>query len=166
MDTYLAIASKRDTRSYADRPIPEEVERRILDAGRVAGSARNRQDWRFLVIESDELRQRLAETVYAPTNVLGASLVVAIVGTAGGLDAGRCAQNMMLAAWNDGVVSCPNGLSDPDGAAALLGEEDERVIVVLSFGYSTRGGDPERRSAEEWLARADRKPLDQLVERR
>ena len=165
MDTYLAIASKRDTRSYADRPIPAEVEGRILEAGRVAGSARNRQDWRFLVIESDELRRRVAEKVYAPANVLGAKLVIAIVGTAGGLDAGRCAQNMMLAAWNDGVVSCPNGIADPDGAAALLGEEDERVIVVLSFGYSTRGADPERRSAEEWLAQADRKPLGELVVR-
>lgn len=43
MDTLLAIASKRDTRSYANRPVPEEVERRILDAGRLSGSARNRQ---------------------------------------------------------------------------------------------------------------------------
>ncbi len=45
MDAFLAIASKRDTRRYADAQIPQEVERRILEAGRVSGSARNRQPW-------------------------------------------------------------------------------------------------------------------------
>ena len=43
VDAFLAIASKRDTRRYADRPVPEEVVQRVLQAGRVAGSARNRQ---------------------------------------------------------------------------------------------------------------------------
>jgi hypothetical protein len=43
VDTFLAIASKRDTRRYADEVIPEEVVERILNAGRMAGSARNRQ---------------------------------------------------------------------------------------------------------------------------
>jgi len=49
VDTFLAIASKRDTRRYADQAVPEEVLRRILEAGRVSGSARNRQPWRFTV---------------------------------------------------------------------------------------------------------------------
>jgi nitroreductase len=43
MDTFLAVASRRETREYADRPIPDEITRRILDAGRLAGSARNLQ---------------------------------------------------------------------------------------------------------------------------
>ncbi|MGH2950021.1 MAG: nitroreductase family protein [Solirubrobacteraceae bacterium] len=46
MDAYLAVASKRDQREYAERPIPEDAVRRILDAGRIAGSAKNRQPWR------------------------------------------------------------------------------------------------------------------------
>ena len=45
MDTYLAIVSKRDTRRYADKPIPADVVERILNAGRVTGSASNRQPW-------------------------------------------------------------------------------------------------------------------------
>ncbi len=53
-----------------------------------------------------ERREKLADAVYEPTNVRGAQLVIAIVGTRP-LDLGRCAQNMMLAAWNDGVASCP-----------------------------------------------------------
>lgn len=165
MDTFLAITSKRDTRRYADRPIPEDVAERILDAGRLAGSARNRQPWRFLVVESAERREQLAAAVYAPDNVRGARLVVAIVGSSG-LDGGRCMQNMMLAAWNDGVVSCPNGIADTERAREALGlGEDEPVAVVLTFGYPERERDPERRSPEEWSARADRKPLDELVER-
>jgi len=164
-DTFLAIASKRDTRSYSDRPVPPEVERRILEAGRVAGSARNRQPWRFVVVESRERRERLAQAVYVAENIRGARLVVAIVGPAG-LDAGRCAQNMMLAAWSEGVASCPNGIADPAAAVEALGlEEEESAAAVLGFGYPARGGDPERRSADEWLARADRKPLDELVSR-
>ena len=66
MDTYLAVASKRDTRRYASRPIPADVVDRILDAGRLAGSARNRQPWRFVVIEDEDVRGRIAETVYEP----------------------------------------------------------------------------------------------------
>jgi nitroreductase len=43
VDVFQAIVSKRDTRRYADRPVPDDVERRILEAGRITGSARNRQ---------------------------------------------------------------------------------------------------------------------------
>jgi nitroreductase len=43
VDTFLAITSKRDTRQYARRPIPDDVAGRILEAGRLADSARNRQ---------------------------------------------------------------------------------------------------------------------------
>jgi nitroreductase len=49
MDTFLAIASKRDQRKYADREIPEEVVRRILEAGRIAGSAGNKQPYQLLL---------------------------------------------------------------------------------------------------------------------
>lgn len=163
MDTYLAVASKRDERRYDGRPVPADVVGRILDAGRLAGSAKNRQPWRFLVVESEERRERLADAVYAPANVRGATLVVAIAG--GGMDLGRCAQNMMLAAWNDGVVSSPNGLRNPAAAAAALDLEEGEVRIVLSFGYPARPRDPDSRPAEEWSTRANRRPLHELVTR-
>jgi nitroreductase len=87
MDTSLAIASKRDIRRYGDRPIPEKVERRILDAGRLAGSARNRQPWRLVMVESTDRRTQLAEGIYAPENVHQGQLMLAIVGSSG-LDGG------------------------------------------------------------------------------
>jgi nitroreductase len=160
VDGWLAIASRRDVRAYADTPVPKDVETRILDAGRLSGSARNRQLWEFVVVETKQAE--LAEAVYAPENVLGAKLVVAIVGAAGGMDVGRCAQNMMLAAWNDGVASCPNGIKDPDTAARICGGD---VKAILSFGYPAKPREPESRTPEEWSAAANRKPLDELVRR-
>lgn len=169
MDVGLAIASKRDTRRYAAEPLPDGVPERILDAGRLAGSARNRQPWRFLVVGDPSAQRQLAEAVHTPANVLGAPFVVAVVTPAGrgSFDAGRAAQNMMLAAWGEGVVSCPNGIADPAGAHAALGlAEGHEVVTVLSFGRSVTVRDPTRHSREEWSARADRKPLDALVEHR
>jgi nitroreductase len=166
MDTFLAIASKRDQRQYDDREISEETARRILDAGRISGSAANRQPWRFVAVRDRSLLERVAETVYEPANLLGAKLAVAIVvSDSPGFDCGRAAQNMMLAAWNEGVTSCPNGMPDPARAAVALGlPEGERPLNILTFGYPSRPRDPETRSAEEWIARAKRKPFDEVVE--
>jgi nitroreductase len=169
VDTFLAVASKREVRDYAGRPIPEDAVQRILDAGRISGSSRNRQPWRFIVVESPSLRERLAEAVYAPGNVRGAALVVVIAVQGRGptaFDAGRAAQNMMLTAWNDHVGSCPNGVPDPDAVARLLDlDEGEHPAIVLTFGYPARTRDPQRHEAIEWIERADRKPFDQTVVR-
>ncbi|HVA00003.1 MAG TPA: nitroreductase family protein [Gaiellaceae bacterium] len=158
MDAFLAIASKRDERRYqSDRPVAAEDVQRILDAGRLSGSSRNTQKWQFVVV-SDQAA--LAEAVYAPENVQTAGLVVAIIGEAFPFDVGRCAQNMMLAAWDLGIVSCPNGTRDADLAASIAGGE---VKMILSFGYPQRELHVEERSAEDWSASAKRKPLDDLV---
>jgi len=157
VETFLAIASKRDERRYADRPVAEDDVLRILDAGRLSGSSQNKQLWNFVVVSDTAA---LADAVWAPENVQTAGLVVAIVGDAGMFDVGRCAQNMMLAAWDVGVVSCPNGIKDAPRAAELVGGE---VKMILSFGYPVRELDVEARSAEEWSAAAKRKPLDDLV---
>ena len=168
MDAYLAVASKREVREYADRPLEPEAERRILDAGRVAGSSKNRQARRFVVVRDDGVREEVASSVYDGDTVRGAALVVAIVvGPKGptAFDAGRAAQNMMLAAANDGIGSCPNGVADAERLRAALGHgEDEKVVIVLAFGYPLRPRrDPESQPAEEWVARADRRPFEEIV---
>jgi nitroreductase len=168
VDAYLAVASKRDWRRFADRPIPEDVVTRILDGGRLAGSAVNRQPWTFVVVDGTELKELLAETVYAADNIRGAPLVVAITTgqASSALDVGRAMQNMMLVAWNDGVVSCPNGMPDPAAAGRVLGlEEGLLPVIIASFGYPARPVNPDDRTAEEWSAQANRKPLEQVVRR-
>jgi nitroreductase len=169
MDALLAIASKREVRRYTDRPLPDELQRRILDAGRVAGNSANRQQSRFLAIADRVRVARLAETVYVPDNIRGARFVVAIVVHGKGptsFDAGRAAQNMMLAAWNEGVGSCPNGMPDRAATAEVLGlREGEEPAIMLSFGYPERPQRaPESQPAEAWVAAADRKPFEEVVE--
>jgi nitroreductase len=169
VDAYLAIASRRDERRYRPDPLPEQTVSQILDAGRLSGSASNRQPWRFVVPVAAERLERVAASVFEPGNIHGAGLVVAVAVSGKGpvrFDAGRAAQNMLLAAWNAGVSSCPNGIADADALRAALDLEDgEDVAIVLSFGLPERARDVGARSAEEWSARANRKPLDELVRR-
>ena len=159
MDAYLAIASRREVREYADRPLPEDVAHRILDAGRLSGSSQNTQRWEFVIVSD---REAIAECVYAPGNVRGAALVVAVAGSARPFDVGRAAQNMLLAAWNEGVGSVPNGIRDAERAEGIVGAP---VSIVLTFGYPAKSRDPSLRSAEEWSTGANRKPFDEVVRR-
>jgi nitroreductase len=170
MDAYLAIVSKRELRTYADRPIEADAARQVLEAGRVAGSSKNRQARRFVVLRDPALLERAAECVYAPGNVLGAALVVAVVVGGKGptsFDAGRAAQNMMLAASQLGIGSCPNGIADAAALQEVVGHDDgEQVATVLTFGYPETPRDAERLSPAEWIARANRKPYEEIVEER
>jgi nitroreductase len=170
MDVRLAIASRREVRRYRPEAVPTDVLERILDAGRLSGSAQNRQPWTFVIPEARERIERLAGAVFAGENVRGAAAVVAIVVRGKGpvsLDAGRAAQNMLLQAWSDGVGGCPNGIADDAAAreALGLGDEDDRIAIVLSFGYPATPLDPGARTAAEWCARARRRPLDEVVRR-
>jgi len=171
MDVRLAIASKRDHRDFDPRPVPEAVVTRILDAGRLAGSARNRQPWRFFLADDPAARARLAACVYVPGMVASAPVAVAIaVESAGsalsGFDAGRAAQNMMLAAWEEGVASCPNGIANPALAADVLRLGASEVpVTVLALGFPAGPRDPARRTPDEWSRRARRSPLDRMVVR-
>jgi len=186
MDVHLAVASKRDSRAYSGADVPDETAERILDAGRLVGSARNRQPFRFIVVEGEAVPP-IADTVYVPGNVLDAGLVVVVVVSPGGnlvdfdaglvvvvvvspggnlvdFDAGRAAQSMMLAGWAEGITSCPNGIADSDALDRHLAiEAPERAVVVISFGPPRRPRDPARRTPEEWSARAKRQPLDSIV---
>ena len=96
----------------------------ILDAGGIAGSAKNGQPWRSLVLGNRGLVYQVPQTVCASLNVLdgpaGDRSCVSGKGPVA-FDPGRAAQNMMLAAGNEGVVSCPNGIASPDGLAGPFG---------------------------------------------
>jgi len=169
VDTLLAIASRRDERRTLPEPLPAEVVDRLLDSGRLSGSSRNGQPWTFVVPSSRERVERLAEAVYVPENLLRAGLVIGILVSGKGpvlFDGGRAAQSMLLAAWAEGLASCPNGIKDAELArAALDASEDETPVIVLTFGRPERARDPEARSVAEWSARANRKPIGEVVRR-
>lgn len=169
MDTYLAIASRRDERQTRAEPLPDDLVRRILDAGRLTGSAKNAQPWTFVLPSTRQRVEALAATVFVPGNLLDAGLVVAVLVAGKGptrFDAGRAAQSMLLAAWNEGLASCPNGVVDQEAAQrATDAREGEEVAIVLTFGRPLRPRDAGTRTAEEWSARANRRPLEEVVRR-
>ncbi|MDR7402097.1 MAG: nitroreductase family protein [Armatimonadota bacterium] len=167
MDAYRCIITKRDLRTFIDRPLPPEVLRRILNAGRMSGSSRNRQPWHFVVVR-DRARLRELATLgrFAQHVATAAAAVVLVVDDAAALfDAGRCAQNIMLAAWAHGVASCPATLHRAEEAKAFLGVPPERVLAAaISLGYPhPRGRGPIERAALRILAGRGRRPLETLV---
>ena len=158
MDANTCIVSKRDSRSYRGQPVSEDTLGRILQAGRMAGSSKNTQPWRFVVLRDASRKAELAACGQFAQHVPSAPLVIAVVLTPGGgaFDAGRAAQNMMLAAWAEGITSCPVAMHDRECAARVLGlPEDHQVAMVLTLGY------PEsKESLHRGIART---PLSDLV---
>ena len=140
MDAYEAIIAKRDRRDYLDKPIPEDVQRRILQAGRMAGSSSNTQPFRFVVLRDPkgDVRQKIgpAGPGTAPLVKAPLSIVVCLQRGSRDFDVGRTAQNMMVAAWAEGIVSCPVGLREEAIASAALGLPDDYVAAIgVAFGY-------------------------------
>lgn len=165
MNAYLAIVSKREVRSYTDQPVPDDSLKRLLEAGRATGSSKNRQDWRFFVVRNRQVLDRLAETVSRPSNLHNCNVAIAVVMTSSrSFDAGRAAQNMMLAAWDLGIGTCPNTPMDKDASKQILGvDPDWEVPTILSVGYPDEPVRPASRDPEAILARINRKPLEELT---
>jgi nitroreductase len=161
IDAYRAIVDKRDQRVYLPKPIPAEARRRILQAARMTGSSKNREPNRLVVVsEREGVRALGALSPWGKWLAHAAVVIVIAQVEPHEFDAGRCAQNMMLAAWADGIGSCPAHLPEAD-VARLLGIPDGvHVNRVIGFGYV----DPARAAAPTAVARR-RKPLDELVHR-
>jgi nitroreductase len=148
MDAYKAIVTKRDTRSYTDDSIPNEVLNRVIQAGRMAGSSKNTQPIRLVIIRDREWLKEVATCGKFSEPLLAAQVGIAVCAAPDGsdFDAGRVAQNMMVAAWNDGLATCPTSVHDqacareklrlpPDVKDEATGREGWRVVVILALGY-------------------------------
>ena len=138
MDAYTCIREKRDSRAYTEEAIPEKQLSRILQAARMAGSSKNTQLWHFVVLRDAKRKAELAACGQFAQHVPSAPLVIAVVmaPNGGDFDAGRASQNMMLAAWAEGITSCPVAMHDRECAAKVLGlPEGHRVAMVIAFGY-------------------------------
>ncbi len=162
VDAYKTIISKRDTRAFLDRPVPEEVVRRILQAGRMAGSSKNTQPCRFIVLDDAAARARVAAcgdfAAWLPSVPLAIAVASSSRSPRDEFDAGRAAQNMMVAAWADGVSSCPTSMHRAGDARAALGLPDDfHVSTVIGFGYRER--------APKHIPEAARLPFDEYVRR-
>lgn len=146
-----AVRGKRAIRRFSAQPLARADLDRILQAGRHAGSSKNRQRWTFVVCRDREhLRELSAVGPYAG-HIADAAVAIALVApdpssTASGrsilFDLGLAAENMMLAAWELGIGSVPATVYEPDLARRLLGyPEDQACEYLLSFGYPADPGD-------------------------
>lgn len=160
MDTFDAIRTILAVRQFRDTPIPEDVVRQIVEAGRLTGSAANRQPWHFIVVEDkDTLRQLGA---LAPTGRYIAQAPLAIVvgitpSQWSESDASRAIQSMMLAAWARGVGSNWAGFYHLESVKPLLGiPDDVAVLAIVPFGYP---------AASLGAGRKKRKPLGEVAHR-
>ena len=162
MDTYQTIISKRDTRVFTDQPVPDDVLRRILQAGRMAGSSKNSQPCRFIVIDDPEQKVAIAKcgdfAQWIPTAPLLIAVAVPDEAPRNEYDAGRASQNMMIQAWAEGIGSCPVSMHHVECARDTLGlPPNYRVSVVVALGYRARDpkGTPEsaRKGWDEYVHR-------------
>jgi nitroreductase len=139
MTPYEAIITKRDLRMYTDQPIPDDVMGRILQAGRMAGSAKNLESNRLIVVTDQSVQDALAAAGDFASWIGSSATVIGFACPEDQLrlfDVGRQAQNMMIAAHAEGVGSCPVTLGHQDRARDAVGLPDDWVMpMVITLGY-------------------------------
>jgi nitroreductase len=139
MEVFDCICSRPAIRSFRPDPIPDGVVRKILEAGRQAHSQRNRQPWRFLVLQDRETLQQVGALASSGPYIAEAPLAIALVIEGARnpqIDAARAAECLMLAAWGEGVGSCWVGGLDRPKIKELLGiPETAELVTVIPFGY-------------------------------
>lgn len=129
-------------RAYRPDRIPPAVTKRILEAGRLCQSQRNRQAWHFVVVEDRAMLGRLGALASSGPFIAEAPLAIAVameVPKFAQVDAGRAIQSMTLAAWAEGIGSCYVSAFDTQKVKSLLGiPEAMELITLLPFGYPAR----------------------------
>jgi nitroreductase len=165
MNVSEAIRTKRAVRKFQDKPLPEDVIRAILNAGRRSQSSKNEQTWQFIAIRDKSILKALSETGTYAGHLAGAALGVAILtpNPEGKFqimfDAGQAAAYMQLLAWELGIGSCLASIYEPEKAREILGFSSEwHLRIALSFGYPL---DEEKLSAAP--KKGGRRALDEIV---
>jgi nitroreductase len=166
MQTWQAITSRRNVRSFAGRPVPAADLDQILEAGRRAPSSRNWQPWDFILVTDREQLRELATVAPGAGHVAGAAAAIALIGPAAdkafrraGFDLGQAAMSIMLAAANLGIGSSHAGVADLERARELLGfPADRSWAMLISLGY------PAGRPLAP-ISKPDRRPFNEVVHR-
>jgi len=136
------IKERRSIRAFQSKTIPENEIEMILEAGRWAPSASNRQPWQFLIIKSKEMLEKVARVARYGKFISEASFAVAIVGKPRTshnwyvIDTSLVSMNMMLMAWSLGIGTCWIGSMNKEKAKQVLGlGVNDYLLTVLPFGY-------------------------------
>ena len=168
MNVYEAIRTRKSVRSYQDRPIEEDKLLRVLDAARLAPSASNRQEWRFIAVRDPALRRAVAEST--KHGFIGQAPVVLVCCAEDQkhimrcglpcypIDASIAIDHITLAAVEEGLGTCWIGGFDADHVKKALGIPDGiEVVELLPIGYPTDPAPKEKtRVPLEEIVRYDR----------
>ncbi len=160
MEVFDAVRTVLAVRAYQDKPVPPDVVRRIVEAGRLTASSMNGQPWHFIVVENRDTLRQLGALVKTGPYIAQAPLaiVVAIEKTQYAVsDASRAIQSMILTAWSEGISSNWTGFGGLTEVNSLLGiPNNMEVLAVLPFGYSAQ---------VHHNGKKQRKPLAEVVHR-
>jgi nitroreductase len=139
METFDAIRTVLAVRRFKDTPIPEPIVRQIVEAGRLTASGGNSQPWHFIVVRDKETLRRLGQLARTGPYIPQAPLAIVVVIDRSPLadsDGSRAIQDMILAAWSQGVGSNWVGYNNLPEVNPLLGiPEEVSVLAILPFGY-------------------------------
>ena len=142
MSVYDTIRTMLAVREYDSRPIPEEIVRRIVEAGRLTGSSMNGQPWHFVVVQEPATLQRIGELAVHGPYIAQAPLAIAIVideSPYGVSDASRAVQDMLLTAWEEGIGGNWVGFGGMEAVKELLGiPADRELLAILPFGFPAK----------------------------
>jgi nitroreductase len=160
MDVFEAVRTIVAVRQYRDDPVPADVLRRIVEAGRLSASAMNRQPWHFVVVENRATLRRLGAAAPTAPYIAGAGAAVVVAmeeGATAVSDVSRAIQSMLLTAWSEGIGSNWGGFFGLEDVNAIVSvPAGMQVIGVLPLGYPAK---PAR------VGRKARKPLPEVASR-
>jgi nitroreductase len=160
MEAFESIRTLLAVRRYLDRPVPETIVHKIVEAGRLTGSAMNLQPWHFIVIQDRETLRRLGALARSGPYIAQAPLAIVVVVEKTGYavsDASRAIHSMLLAAWSEGVGSNWVGFGGLEKVNALLEiPAGLDALAILPFGYP---------ADKIGRGKKDRKPLRSIAHR-
>ena len=168
MQTWDALRSRRNVRSFTDSPIDQAGLDAILEAGRRSPSSMNQQAWDLVVVTDRERLMELAKVWRYGNHVATSAATVALVAPTSTdpderetyqFDLGQVAMSMMLTAADLGIGSSHSAVGDQDLARTILGlPPDRECMWLLAFGF------PADRPLTP-IERPDRRPFDDVVHR-
>ena len=165
MDVFDAILARKSVRAYDSKSVPDDVLMKVLEAGRLAPSASNRQPWFFLTVTDQEKRKALTAGPFA--KFLKESPVV-IVGIGDPqtssewcvVDVTIALTQMVLAATNEGLGTCWIGSFYEDKVKEALGIPGRlKVVAMLAVGYSREKTD----LVAKVMRTRNRKPMEEIL---
>jgi nitroreductase len=168
METWDAIRTRRNVRSYTDKPIHEADLDRILEAGRRSPSASNRQHWDFVVVTDRKQLEELGTVWQGARHIPGSAATIVLVlpepenerfRVIDQYDLGQATMAMELMATDLGIGTGHSAVGDQDAARRMLGlPEDRHAAYMLALGY------PADRPLKP-IEKPDRRPFDEVVHR-